>query len=108
VSQLWVAEAARGAGLGSLLFKAAEAEALKRQCDNAHLETCIVTDPKFWSIGGQLVSQQLLGPAFPFVAHYFHGLGNIRYAARQSHWASKTKTSDTTSFGENTPSINWS
>lgn len=38
-SLLWVAEGCRGRGLGSRLLLRLEAEAAKRGCDRAHLET---------------------------------------------------------------------
>ena len=39
LSELWVAEAARGAGLGSRLIEAAEALAREQGCHRLHLET---------------------------------------------------------------------
>lgn len=49
IHRLWVAEAHRGRGLGTRLMRAIEAEALRRGCRHARLETLTVQAPAFYA-----------------------------------------------------------
>jgi GNAT superfamily N-acetyltransferase len=59
VSQLWVESGLRGRGFGAGLLAAAEAEARRRGCDFAHLDTMTFQAPDFyrrlgWQVYGVL------------------------------------------------------
>jgi ribosomal protein S18 acetylase RimI-like enzyme len=48
ISALWVAESARGSGLGSALMHEAEIIAIERGCKNMYLDTLSVQAPGFY------------------------------------------------------------
>lgn len=52
IEWLWVAPAARGTGLGSALLAAAEAEARRRDCIGAYVETYSFQAPHFYTRHG--------------------------------------------------------
>jgi GNAT superfamily N-acetyltransferase len=59
VQLLWVDEGWRGRGLGSSLLARAEAIAIERGCQNAHLETHDFQNPGFYEHRGYRVFGQL-------------------------------------------------
>jgi anti-anti-sigma factor len=56
---LWVTESVRGAGFGSQLLAAAEAEAVRRSCDNACLDTVSFQAPDFYRKHGYVTAGEL-------------------------------------------------
>lgn len=66
VEILWLEQAARGAGLGSQILAMAEAEALRRGCRHAHLDTLTFQALGFYQKHGYRVWGQLddLPPGF--------------------------------------------
>ncbi len=58
IAQLWVAEAARGCGIGGQLVAAAEREAIGRGCRHAHLDTFgFQALPFYQRVGYQIFGQ---------------------------------------------------
>ena len=74
VDLLWVAEELRGRGYGSRLLAAAEAEAVRRGCGHAYLETLGFQAPDFYRARGYRVFGELAD--FP--------PGHTRYFMRKS------------------------
>lgn len=63
VELLWVHEAWRGKGYGDMLLKAAEQEAIRRDCQYVHLDTFSSQAPDFYQKRGYVVFGEL--PDFP-------------------------------------------
>ncbi|MCR5763402.1 MAG: GNAT family N-acetyltransferase [Treponema sp.] len=56
---LWVDENFRGKGVGTRLLKAAEAEAVKRGCHSAHVDTMSWQAPVFYKKNGYKIISEL-------------------------------------------------
>lgn len=59
IAQLWVAESARGGGVGRRIVEAAEAEARRRGCKHAHVDTLSFQALPFYQRLGYIVFGQL-------------------------------------------------
>ncbi|MEM9715291.1 MAG: GNAT family N-acetyltransferase [Pseudomonadota bacterium] len=69
--QFWVTEAHRGQGIGSRILIAAEAEAVRRGCTRAHVETLSFQAPKFYADHGYEEFGVLPGYVGTHAQHYF-------------------------------------
>lgn len=63
IAQLWVADAARGGGVGARLLRSAESEAVRRGCRHAHVDTFSFQARPFYERHGYTVFGEL--PDYP-------------------------------------------